>query len=64
MTHPGYAWMFYNWYTNNWWSVSTSFDCTIDTRKRFLEYSLVFDHYPRIKDDEKNKPNVAGMVRN
>jgi len=62
MTHPTYAWMFYNWYSDNWWEVSKS-SCTVEQIKSFLDYSLVFDHYPRINDSDKDKLNVADMVR-
>ena len=64
MTHPTYAWMFYNWYSNNWWNISNSSDCSADRIKSFLDFSLVFDHFPRINDSDKNKTNVADMVRN
>ncbi|XP_065899544.1 gamma-aminobutyric acid type B receptor subunit 2-like isoform X2 [Dysidea avara] len=62
MTHPTYAWMFFNWYSNDWWNVSNSSSCTDDMRKSFLDYSLVFDHYPRINDSDKNETNIAGMT--
>ena len=61
MTHPTYAWMFYNWYSNSWWKGANLSNCTFEIRKSFLEYSLVFDHYPRIRN--KTMTNIANMVR-
>ncbi|XP_065899549.1 gamma-aminobutyric acid type B receptor subunit 2-like isoform X3 [Dysidea avara] len=60
MTHPTYAWMFYNWYSNSWWKGANLSNCTFEIRKSFLEYSLVFDHYPRIRN--KTMTNIANMT--
>ena len=63
MIHPTYSWMFFNWYSNDWWKNAS---CTKnDTNiKNLLSTSLIFDHYPRIDEDDKNEVNVGGIVSN
>jgi len=68
MYHPTYAWMFFNWYLDNWWIANSS--CTIDDdgsvkgeiSERVIRTSLIFDHYPRIEEEHKNEPNQGNIV--
>jgi len=65
MVHPKYAWMFFNWYNDNWW---TNISCTRnDPEKKaaienILLTSLIFDHYPRIDEKDRDIPNVGNIV--
>jgi len=65
MTHPEYAWMFFNWYNDNWW---TDTRCTENDPARetdienILSTSLIFDHYPRIDEADKDQLNVGNIV--
>ena len=65
MVHPRYAWMFFNWYNDNWW---TNISCTKNNSvveeaiEDILSTSLIFDHYPRIDEEYKDKPNVGNIV--
>ncbi|XP_065899524.1 gamma-aminobutyric acid type B receptor subunit 2-like [Dysidea avara] len=63
MIHPTYSWMFFNWYSDDWWKNAS---CTKnDTNiKNLLSTSLIFDHYPRIDEDDKNEVNVGGITWN
>ncbi|XP_065899591.1 gamma-aminobutyric acid type B receptor subunit 2-like [Dysidea avara] len=64
MAHPTHAWMFFNWYPDNWWFDNS---CTKnDTEKKMaiedvLSTSLIFDHYPRIDENDKDKMNVGNI---
>lgn len=66
MHYPTYAWMFFNWYLDNWWLANSS--CVRDgsvkgkSLERIVRTSLVFDHYPRIEDEHRNKSNQANIV--
>lgn len=66
MYHPTYAWMFFNWYEDDWWLANSS--CISDgsvnkgSIESVLETSLVFDHYPRIEDERKDELNQANIV--
>ena len=66
MYHPKYAWMFFNWYLDNWWLANSS--CVLDGSvkgedlERVLTTSLVYDHYPRIEEEHKDKLNQGGIV--
>jgi len=65
MVHPKYAWMFFNWYNDNWW---TNISCTKNDpdKERAIENilltSLIFDHYPRIDEEYRNESNVGNIV--
>ena len=64
MAHPTHAWMSFNWYTDDWWFDS---NCTKnDTERQAIEdillTSLIFDHYPRIDENDKDKRNVGNIV--
>jgi len=65
MTHPEYAWMFFNWYNDNWW---TNVSCTKNDPAKeeeienILSTSLIFDHYPRIDEKYRKEPNVGNIV--
>ena len=65
MAHPRYAWMFFNWYNDNWW---TNISCTQNNSvveeaiEDILLTSLIFDHYPRIDKAYRDKPNVGNIV--
>ena len=69
MFHPTYAWMFFNWYLNNWWLIDHS-SCVMDGSvkardlERVLQTSLILDHYPRIDDTRANDRNVGNIVSN
>jgi len=65
MVHPQYAWMFFNWYMDQWWlDNSTCTEEAIDPKRleTVIETSIVFDHYPRIENDRKNDLNVGKIV--
>jgi len=65
MAHPEYAWMFFNWYNDNWWS---NISCTENNLAReedienILLTSLIYDHYPRIDEEYRNESNVGNIV--
>ncbi|XP_065899590.1 gamma-aminobutyric acid type B receptor subunit 2-like isoform X4 [Dysidea avara] len=64
MAHPTHAWMFFNWYTDDWWFDN---NCTKnDTERQAIEdillTSLIFDHYPRIDENDKDKINVGNIM--
>ena len=65
MAHPEYAWMFFNWYNDNWW---TNISCTKNDpdKERAIENilltSLIYDHYPRIDEEYRNESNVGNIV--
>ncbi|XP_065899539.1 gamma-aminobutyric acid type B receptor subunit 2-like isoform X2 [Dysidea avara] len=67
LTHPKYAWMFFSWYNDNWW---TNTSCTINDLAKeaaienILLTSLIFDHYPRIDEEHKDVPNVGNITWN
>ena len=60
--YPDYVWMVHNWYNINWWLKSTNSNCTQDQMKQMLTSQIILDHYPRIKEEDKNKTNVGGEV--
>lgn len=63
MYHPTYAWMFFNWYLDEWWLGNSS--CIVhdsESLERVVRDSLVFDHYPRIEEEYKDKPNQGNIV--
>lgn len=66
MYHPTYAWMFFNWYLDNWWLGNSS--CIKDgsvkgeSLEKVVRTSLVFDQYPRIKDEHKDDLNQGNIV--
>ena len=65
MFYPDYVWMFFNWYLDNWWLSKSN--CTrsgLQTKHlgRLIRNSLVLDHYPRIEDEDADKPNVGNIV--
>ena len=65
MAHPEYAWMFFNWYNDNWWTdVScTKNDPVTETAiENILLTSLIFDHYPRLDEEYKDELNVGNIV--
>ena len=63
MHHPKYAWMFFNWYSNNWWFYEGS-SCSTQAEylETVIETSIIFDHYPRIEEHRKNDSNVGNIV--
>ena len=66
MYHPTYAWMFFNWYLDNWWLANSS--CVLDgsvkqeSLERVVRTSIIFDHYPRLEDEHRDKANKANIV--
>ena len=65
MFHPTYQWMLFNWYTDDWLNAGCAAN-NPSIRKELeaiVETALVFDHYPRIDDNDKDKPNVGNIVR-
>ena len=58
--------MFFNWYLDNWWLVNSS--CILDgsvqreSLARVVKTSIVFDHYPRLEDEHRDKANKANIV--
>ena len=66
MYHPTYAWMFFNWYLDNWWLANSS--CILDgsvnreSLERVVRNSIIFDHYPRLEDEQRDKVNKANIV--
>ena len=66
MYYPTYAWMFFDWYLDNWWLANSS--CVLDgsvkgeSLARVVRASLVFDHYPRIEDEHRNRINQGNIV--
>ena len=66
MYHPTYAWMFFNWYLDNWWLANSS--CVLDgsvqqeSLARVVRNSIVFDHYPRLEDEQRDITNRANIV--
>ena len=66
MYHPTYAWMFFNWYLDNWWLANSS--CVLDgsvegeSLEKVVTNSLVFDHYPRIEEEHKDQLNQGNIV--
>ena len=65
MYHPTYAWMFFNWYLDDWWLANTScINASVkgENLERVITNSLVFDHYPRIEGEDKDKPNQGKVV--
>ena len=68
MFYPDYVWMFFNWYLDKWWLADSS--CTKNGKvssqnlERLVETSLVLDHYPRIENEDADKPNVGNIVSN
>ena len=56
-----------NWYLKNWW-VRDNSSCIRDGSvkgedlERFLRFSLSLDHFPRIKDDRQDEPNIGNIV--
>ncbi|XP_065899518.1 gamma-aminobutyric acid type B receptor subunit 2-like isoform X2 [Dysidea avara] len=67
MAHPEYAWMFFNWYNDNWWTdVScTKNDPVTETAiENILLTSLIFDHYPRLDEEYKDELNVGNISWN
>ena len=67
MFHPTYAWMFFNWYSDGWWITDNS-SCVrdgsvrVEDLQRVLRDSLILDHFPRIEDEQADKPNVGNIV--
>ncbi|XP_065899536.1 gamma-aminobutyric acid type B receptor subunit 2-like [Dysidea avara] len=67
LTHPKFAWMFFTWYNDKWW---TNTSCTINDPAKeaaienILLTSLLFDHYSRIDEEHKNVPNVGNITWN
>ena len=67
MFYPDYVWMFFNWYLDNWWlSKANCPRSGLQTKylTRLIRNSLVLDHYPRIKDEDADEPNVGNIVSN
>ena len=60
MYHPDYAWMFFNWYSATWWMGDSK--CSVKDLERVIERSIVFDHYPRIEEDQTDIPNIGKIV--
>jgi len=64
MAHPRYAWMFFNWYNDNWWANISCIQnsSSVEDIEEILLTSLIFDHYPRIDEKDKDKLNVGNVV--
>lgn len=66
MYYPDYVWMFFNWYSDNWWMLNSS--CIMDGSaqikdlEKVVKTSIVLDHYPRIEDEDVNKTNIGNIV--
>ena len=61
MYHPEYVWMFFNWYTNRWWFYNSN-GCSAQNLEMVIETSIVFDHYPRIDENQLNDLNIGNIV--
>lgn len=67
MFYPTYAWMFINWYFDNWWLIENS-SCIMDgsvninNLEQVLRASLTLDHFPRIEDEHVNEKNMGNIV--
>ena len=61
MMYPDYVWMLHNWYNTDWWK-STESGCTFGEMKSMLNKQIVIDHYPRINEADKNRPNIGEIV--
>ncbi|XP_065899532.1 gamma-aminobutyric acid type B receptor subunit 2-like [Dysidea avara] len=67
MAHPEYAWMFFNWYNDNWWtdvSCTKNDPATETAIENILLTSLLFDHFPRIDEEYKDELNVGNISWN
>ena len=62
MYHPEYAWMFFNWYMDRWWSYGSS--CSAQNLETVIETSIAIDNYPRIDEEQLNDPNIGNIVSN
>jgi len=68
MLHPNYVWIFFYWYSEYWWM--TEKNCTMDKSikaqdlEKIVKTSLIFDHYPRIEDEDTDEINVGNIVSN
>ena len=62
MYHPEYAWMFFNWYMDRWWFDESECSAQAQNLEAVIETSIVFDHYPRIEEDQQNIPNIGNIV--
>ena len=70
MFYPTYAWIYFNWFVDDWWLAEEN-SCTMngsvkaqDLVEKVLKNSLVVDHYPRIEDEDRDKQNVGNIVSN
>ena len=69
MFYPTYAWMFFNWYLENWW-VNDNGSCIADGTvepedlERLVRTSISLDHFPRIEDDRQDERNIGNIVSN
>jgi len=71
MIHPGFVWMSYGWYSEDWWKemddngfVSNTDDCTRDEIEQAIDRSLSFHHFPIPTEDENDSPTDVNYVRN
>ena len=67
MFHPTYAWMFINWYLDEWWVIDNGScirDGSVQVKdlERVLNNGLLLDHLPRIEDERADQPNVGNIV--
>ena len=64
MKHPDYVCMVHNWYNIDWWTNRTNSSCTLEDMRTVLNLQIVLDHFSRINEEDKNKTNIGGVVRN
>ena len=69
MIHPGFVWMSYGWYSEDWWEeidnsfVSNTDKCTLDEIEQAIDRSLSFHHFPIPTEEEKDSPTNVNYVR-
>ena len=62
MHHPEYHWMFFNWYTDEWWLANSSCMAEAENLKGIIKRSIILDHYPRIEKDRESDLNIGNIV--
>lgn len=53
--------MVHNWYNTDWWRRNDS-GCTPDEMLNMLNMQIIIDHFPRIREEDKNTTNIGGIV--
>jgi len=65
MFHPTYQWMLFSWYSRDWLNAGCAANNSIIRKQleAIVETALLFDHYPRIDEEDKDRMNVGNTVR-